>query len=152
MHAFVLPDEVDGLRAAEPPNQEFSFLPVEDNLLTVHDGPAAHVDPAFHERPVRVWGGSRPSTLGQVRHLGQRVLFLGDRMVGFWEYDPDTRGIVCATFEPLARVEGKALARESAGLADFINEQLGHARSFSLDTDQAVRERAAALRALIRDP
>lgn len=145
--AFVLPDELEDLRAAEA-SPGFSFLPVEDNLLTVHDGPAVHVDPAFHDRPVDSWGSSRPTTLGQARHIGQRALFRGDRMIGLWEYDPDAGEVVCATFELLSRAESKALAREGAALAHFISQELGHARSFSLDTDAAVRDRAARLRAL----
>ena len=38
--------------------------------------------------------------------------------------------------------------KAAAELARFIRDELGHARSFSLDTDDAVRARAKAVRSM----
>lgn len=144
--AWVLAGDRESLAAAAPPPGSYSFLPFEDNLLTVHGGPGVLVDPAHHGREVPRWGGSRPTTLGEARHIGYRPLLAGEKMVGFWEYDPDAGEVVTATFEPLARGEEKTLGEARERLAARVRDDLGHARSFSLDTDDAVRGRAAQLR------
>lgn len=144
--AWVLAGDRESLAATAPPPGSYSFLPFEDNLLTVHGGPSALVDPAHHGLEVPRWGGSRPTTLGEARHIGYRPLIAGEKVVGFWEYDPDAGEVVTATFEPLARGEQKALGEARERVAARVRDDLGHARSFSLDTDDALRRRAAQLR------
>ncbi|RMH16970.1 MAG: hypothetical protein D6696_16935 [Acidobacteria bacterium] len=78
----------------------------------------------------------------------RRALLWGERLIGFWEYDLDREEIVTATFEPLPAALRPALDEERRRLAAFIRDQLGNAQSFSLDTDDAVRRRAAELRAM----
>lgn len=146
--AWVLEDDRQALAAASTAPPAFAFLPFEDNFVTVHGGPGVLVNPAFHDRPVKQWGGSGgPTTLGEARHIGNRPLLLGERLVGFWEYDPDAGEVVAATFESLSRGRELTLRTHGERLAAFVHGQLGHARSFSLDTDDAVRQRAAELRA-----
>ena len=86
---------------------------------------------------------------GAAKHLAYRALLVGDRLAGFWEYDPGTREIVTAPLDrvtPAARRAIDKAARDVEGLID----ELGHARSFSLDTDAALKERASKLRALAK--
>lgn len=147
--AWVLERDVDALSEVRLPEPaRFGFLPFEDNLVTVHGGPAAHVDPAHHGRPVPAWGGTRrPQTLGEANHVGHRSLLLGDRIAGFWEYDPRAGEVVCRAFDPVPRGLGKALKEQAAGVAGFLRDDVGHGRSFSLDTDDALHTRAQDLRA-----
>jgi hypothetical protein len=144
--AWVLDDDLDALVEGAPAPASFSFLSFEDNLLTVHGGPGVLADAAHHLRPVPAWGSSRPTTLREARHLHVRTLLLGDELIGLWEYDPDADEVVTATFEPLSAELGEALDADRHRLAAFFRDQLGHARSFSLDTDDKVRERAALVR------
>jgi hypothetical protein len=147
--AWVLDSDVDALAAAWPAAAaHFSFLSVGDNLVVVHGGPALFVDPAYHDRPVQTWGGrERVARLAEARHLGHRMLLLGDRIVGFWEYDPASAEVMCHTFEPLPNDLGKRLIDESEAVAAFLTHDVGHGRSFSLDTDEALHQRAQSLRA-----
>ena len=144
----LLETDLEELQHAATPAPRFAFLPFEDALITAHGGPAPFVDPRYHDRPVDSWGGSRPTTIARSRHVGQRPLMCGDEMIGFWEYDRDAETIVCGAFRPLSSSEKRSLREASESLFAFIRDQLGHARSFSLDTDDAVRGRVQILRAM----
>ena len=52
-----------------------------------------------------------------------------------------------ALFEKLQAAQAKELAALADETAAFLKDQIGHAKSFSLDTDDEVRKRAKALRA-----
>lgn len=146
--AFLLEDDRPGVTGEAPPERGFSFLPFEDNLLTVYGGPGALTDAAHHGHPVKAWGSSKPTTLGDARHVAERPLLWGHRLVGFWEYDPDADEVVTGTLEKLPGVALKKLAREREKLTAFLRDQLGHAKSFSLDTEEKVRARASVVRSL----
>lgn len=146
--AFLLEDDLPGFTGDAPPERGFSFLSFEDNLLTVYGGPGVFAGEAHHGHPVKAWGSSKPATLGEARHVAERPLFWGHRLVGFWEYDPDAAEVVAGTLEKLPGAARKGLAEEREGLTAFIRDELGHARSFSLDTDEKVRARAFAVRSL----
>lgn len=152
--AWVMEDDVDVLAAARGPAPEelrFTFLPVGDNLGVVHGGPGMFVDQTHHELPVQTWGGDGAAMpLREARYLGHRFLLLGDRIAGFWEYDPESAEVVCHTFEPVPDALAPRLDEERAAVAAFVQNELGHGRSFSLDTDEAMHERAQQLRALSR--
>jgi hypothetical protein len=64
------------------------------------------------------------------------------RLVGLWEYDPETEKIVWSSFG----VEDKAIDNAVAETEKYIREQLGDARSFSLDSPKSRAPRIAALR------
>ena len=146
--AWVLEDDRDALACAEPPEPSFSFLAFEDNLMTVHGGPAVFTDPAHHGFPVEAWGSSKPTTIGRARHLSSRPFLAGDRVAGFWEWDIDAGEVVVGTFDSPTAAGWKTLRAECERLGAFIRDELGHARSFSLDTDENVRRRAAAIRGM----
>jgi len=147
--ALVFEDDLPALRAAVPGAASVSFLAFEDGYLAWRGGPALLVDPRHHGRPVAVWGqtsGKRGATLGEARHLAGRSLLVGEHLAGLWEYDPDAGAIVWATFDPLPGARRAAVEAAADDAGRFIRDDLGHARSFSLDTDDEVRARAAAIR------
>ena len=142
--AWIPETDVDALKAVETSSTAASFLPFEDNLMVVYGGPGRFAHPSRHDHTVRSWGRTKPTPLGTAKHLADRPLVLGHELAGFWEYDAENHEVVVGTFEKDA-AQGLEEARQQ--LADFFRDDLGHARSFSLDSDDAVRERAAALRA-----
>jgi hypothetical protein len=146
--AFVLEDDLPALRAAAPASKTLSFLAFEDNFIVLHGGPRAFVDPRHHGRPIPVWGSTKATTLGQATHMSMRALADGDRVAGLWEYDPDAGRVVFGTFEPLPAARRKAAESQAEELGRFLREELGHARSFALDTETALRERARLVKAL----
>ena len=105
-------------------------------------------DPAHHARKVPVWGQTKGTTLGDAKHISMRTVFDGDRLVGFWEWDPDAGAIVFSTFAPLPAARRKLVEAAARELGSLLRDDLGHAKSFSLDTALAIKERAAIVKAL----
>lgn len=150
--ACVLQDDLEALLHSPPSEPSYALLPFEDNYITYHGGPAPLVDPKFHSRPILPWGTNRPMTLKDARHISMRALLHGDRLAGFWEYDAETGGVVFGVFDGHGAGGRDAIADQAAGLGAFLRDDVGHARSFSLDTMEAVRERAALVRGMARCP
>jgi hypothetical protein len=144
--AFVLEQDLEELKEKAPAATSVSMLSFEDNYLTFHGGPGLLTDPKHHGRKVARWGNSKGTTLGDVHHISARTLFDGDRLVGFWEYDPSEEAVVFNTFEPLPPKRKRAVQELAESVTTFLKEDVGHARSFSLDTMEAVQERATLVK------
>jgi hypothetical protein len=86
--------------------------------------------------------------LGDARHMFMRGLFEGDRLVGLWEFDPEAEAVVFGTFDTLAPKRRKQVQALAEDVGTFLREELGHARAFVIDTDEAIRGRAALVKAL----
>lgn len=72
---------------------------------------------------------------------GHRIFDRG-RWVGLWEYDTESETIAWLSFIPKNRELEQAVARTE----EFVREQLGDARSFSLDSPRSRAPRIQALR------
>lgn len=140
-----LPVAAERLDAAR---RAIAFLPFEDNLIALHGGSAVLVDEAHHDVPVPVWGRGRGTTVGEARHMSFRSLVVDGRIAGFWEYDPEDEAVVFACFEPPDPSTRECLEEKATDVAAFLRDDVGHGRSFSLDTDEALSERATAIRAM----
>jgi hypothetical protein len=66
------------------------------------------------------------------------------RLMGRWEFDTDTGTIAWASFVP----RDKALEKAVREMETFVREDLGDARSFSLDSPTSRAPRIEALRAM----
>jgi hypothetical protein len=80
---------------------------------------------------------------GALKDLPSHAIFDRGRLIGLWEYDPESGSIAWMTF-------GKATPaiRDCVkGTENYVREQLGDARSFSLDSPKSRLPRIAALRA-----
>ncbi len=136
------------LLAASGTERVIAFLPFEDNVVALRAGPAFMVDEEFHGLKVPTWGGKGPTTLGQAKHIAFRTLIAGGGAAGFWEFDPSSGKIVTALFRKPSPADRERIASEAADLERFFREETGHARSFSLDTDADLADRAKAIRAM----
>ena len=143
--AFLLWEEPRS--AGEAAADAVAFLPFDDNLTALHDGPAILVDEAHHDLEVPQWGG-KDTTLGASRHMAFRSFVADGKIAGFWEYDPDAKTVLTGWFAKPKPAARKAVAEGAASLAAFNAGELGHARSFSLDTDDELRERIGRMRQL----
>ncbi|HTM19122.1 MAG TPA: crosslink repair DNA glycosylase YcaQ family protein, partial [Kofleriaceae bacterium] len=101
--------------AAAPP--AIALLGVEDNFLGAHGGPGLLTDPAHHGEKVASWGSSKPTTLGAARHLANRPILLGDRLVGFWELDPRRGQLATGLLASLSKPQRAQLDERAADLA-----------------------------------
>ena len=123
-----------------------ALLPFEDNLVALHGGPALAVDPRHHGIEVPPWGRGKGATLGDVKHSSLRTVVAGNEIVGFWEFDPDEQEVVYGCFQRLSLDLRVLLDATAAGASRFLAEEIGHGHSFSLDTDDSLRKRAAIVR------
>jgi hypothetical protein len=84
-----------------------------------------------------------PLTLGGVQDLVNHAIIDRGRLTGLWEYDPGDGRIVWSSFVPKTPALEAAVARTEA----YVRDQLGDARSFSLDSPESRQPRIKALRA-----
>jgi hypothetical protein len=78
---------------------------------------------------------------GTLADLPHHAIVDRGRVIGLWDYDVDAGTVVWATFEPPTEAVRVAVAETEA----FVREQLGDARSFSLDSPASRRGRLDAL-------
>lgn len=131
--------DVAELRKAAPRATSVSMLAFEDGYLVHHGGPAHMVDPKHHKKDIEVWGSTKGSTFGDARHIQIRTVLDGDRVAGSGSF---------ATFDPLPPKRRSAVRKLADELAAFIKDELGHARSFNLDTTEEIRRRASVVRGM----
>ena len=86
--------------------------------------------------------GDRIKRLGAVKDLESNAILDRGRVVGLWEFDPEVGAIAWASFVKADAALKEAVARTES----YIREQLGDARSFSLDSPKSRAPRIAALR------
>ncbi len=92
------------------------------------------------EREVMDESGRKP--MGGLADLPSHGIFDRGRLVGLWEYDPETSSLAWSSFAKPDKVMKEAVARMEA----FVRDQLGDARSFSLDSAKSRAPRVEALR------
>ncbi|TMQ70113.1 MAG: hypothetical protein E6K80_09565, partial [Candidatus Eisenbacteria bacterium] len=88
-----------------------------------------------------VFGGKSLVSLGGLSDLPSHAILDRGRLVGLWEYDPETSSIAWTSW-----VRDPALKEVVAATEAFVRDQLGDARSFSLDSPKSRAPRIAALR------
>jgi hypothetical protein len=77
-----------------------------------------------------------------------RTIIVGGVLAGLWEVDLAKGRVVTAPFRPLAEKTRAIVDAKAEALAAFFADEIGHARSFNLDTDEGVRERALRVQKL----
>lgn len=132
-------EDLDALRDTRAPDEpRFALVGSLDNICHLRREVASLIDEADGASPL--WGeqGPHSTSLHDMPHHG--ILDRG-RLIGFWDYDGQGQ-IVWATFA--APPDG--LAQEIARTESFVRDQLGDARSFSLDSPEKRGPRLARLR------
>lgn len=140
--AFVPADEVDELASRRAVEGGVRLLSFADNYLSLRANAGALADAAHGDRFANSWGrGQKP--LAASAYLHSRAVLEGDRLAGSWEWDPDAGAVVAVGFDALAGGRAAAWAAEAAGLTAFLRDEVGHARSTSIDSEGSQRERLA---------
>ncbi len=147
---FVRDDVEHLLRMGPALSSAVAFLPFEDNLVHLYSGPAHLVDDEFLDLEAPRWGTSKskplpPTTLRQMPHLALRPLIVDGRLGGFWEYDPDAEVALPRCFHAPSRASQILLEEQSELVSALLRSEIGHGRSFSLDTDDELRHRLKLL-------
>ena len=98
------------------------------------------LDPKDLERKVFTDKDAKP--LGVLADLPSHAILDRGRIVGLWEYDTASESIAWVAFVK----KDKALQDAVARTEQYVREQLGDARSFSLDSPKSRAPKIAALR------
>ena len=148
--AFVRARDEAALRAAVPAPDAVALTSFEDNYLVFHGGPGIVTAPEHHAIQLRSWGVDRPQRIADATHIASRTVVVGGLVRALWEVDEANRRGVWAPLSPKAVTPAHAKVIDAlvADAARFLLDELGHAKSFTLDTAEAVAARAAAITAM----
>jgi hypothetical protein len=144
---LLLPDDVKAFRACKPSSEpQYALVSSLDAIAATRRDASTLVDEkdqsAVHKLPIE----ERP-TGGFLIDLPSHAILDRGRLIGFWEYDGEAHEIVWITFGTGVK-KTKALETAVDETAAFVRDQLGDARSFSLDSPKSRAPKIATMRRL----
>jgi hypothetical protein len=127
--------ELDALRAFKAPKEPAFALVSSLDAIAAHRRTLGDLV-SQEDTGRKVFAGGNGLT-----DLASHAILLHGRIVGLWEYDPEREKIVWASFVGKSRALEAAVARTEA----FVRDELGDARSFSLDSPKSRAPRIQAI-------
>lgn len=138
---LMLPGDRQKLEKFQPSKDpQYVLVAVTDAILLLRRSLSTMLDPKDLARPVFVEKDIKP--IGTLADLPSNAILDRGRVVGLWEYDTSTESIAWSAFIK----KGWALEQAVARTEEYVRDQLGDARSFSLDSPKSRAPRVAALR------
>jgi len=129
------------LEAFRPPKDpKYMLVANLDSLFLLRRDLKSLLDAKDLDR--RITGEKGQCGLGELMDLPSPAIVDRGRVVGLWEYDPETESIAWAAFVKKDRALQDAVARTE----EYARAQLGDVRAFSLDSPKSRAPRIAALR------
>jgi len=116
-----------------PKTAQYALVSSVDAIVLLRRDAAGLVDPKDR---------ARATLSGGLKDLESHAILDRGRIVGQWEFDPVSESIAWAAFG----ARDKAMAAAVAQTERYVKEQLGDARSFSLDSPKSRVPRIQALR------
>ena len=139
---LLLPGDVEAFHAFQAPAEpRYALVSSLDAISAARRNVETLVDEEDRGRMVPTESGERP--VGGISDLPAHAILDRGRLIGVWEYDADAGSIAWATFGGRADA---ALERAVAETEAYVRDQLGDARSFSLDSPASRRPRIEAIR------
>ena len=140
---LLLPDDVKAFKAFKAPSKpRYALVSSLDPISATRRNVDSLCDAKDLARTVQL--EKKVGTLGGLADLPHHAILDRGRLIGFWEYDVGKAHVVWATFG----VKDKALDAEVEKTQAYVREQLGDARSFSLDSPKSRAPKIEALRKL----
>jgi hypothetical protein len=139
---LLLSEDAAALASFEAPGEpQYSLVSSLDPITASRREMQSLIDDKDRERTVMVDASSRP--VGGLADLPSHAILDRGQIIGLWEFDANAGKIVWATF---GRRKDKALAAAVEETEVFVRDQLGDARSFSLDSPKSRAARLDSLR------
>ncbi len=145
--AWVPEDQIDELSRLPifGDRGEVILLPFRDNYLYFRRGIGALVDGADLSARVIDWMG-RPAALGELDSLHHNAIVWNGRLIGYWEYDPETCDIVWRSCGRLDRKTQRDIVEKITDMQSFIRSQLNDVAFYAFDRGANRRRRIDSLR------
>jgi hypothetical protein len=138
---LMLPGDRAKLDAFKPPKDpHYALTSGIDSIVLLRRDLKSLLDPKDLDRPVFSEKGVK--TLGALADLPSHAILDRGRIVGLWEYDPATDSVAWVSFVKKDRALEESVKRTE----EYVREQLGDARSFSLDSPKSRAPKITALR------
>ncbi len=116
------------------------FLTCLDNLILLTRNLALHIDEADRPLIAQIEGKELPK--GSLFDLDNHPIFDRGRLVGLWAFDEPNQELVYTAWAG----DIDLIAQRAADTETYIKEQLGDARSFSMDSTKSRQPRINLLR------
>jgi len=140
---LMFPEDREALLSFKPPKEpRYSLVSSLDALVLLRRDHRSLLDEKDAARKVMADKAMEP--LGGLSDLPSHAILDRGRLVGLWEYDPETQSIAWAAFGE----KDQALVAAVERTEHFVRDELGDARSFSLDSPKSRAPRIDALRKL----
>lgn len=143
---------IESFKAGSQP--QYALISSIDSLVLLRRSLASHVDPSDSNREAFAERGLR--RVGDLQDLPSNGIFDRGLLIGLWEYDPTEQKIVAQIWHESADSLSRGLvSRDKAPAAlrakidemeAYVRDQLGDARSFSLDSPESRKPLLAALK------
>lgn len=138
---MLLPEDLDAFRAFQfPIEPTYRFVSSIDGISLLRRGTKTLLAESDVAHPVSTSKGL--TSVGSLADLPSNAILDRGRLIGLWEYDPSTEELIWTTFVP----RSDALTAAALEMETYIRDQLGDARSFSLDSPKSRAPLLAALR------
>lgn len=139
---LLLPDDVAAFkRFKAPARPQYALVGSLDSISATRRDVRTLAEEGDLARQVMAGNKARP--LGGISDLPSHAILDRGRLIGLWEFDPEAQRIVWATFG----IAADAALREAVRRTErFVRDDLGDARSFSLDSPKSRQPRLVALR------
>jgi hypothetical protein len=141
---LLLPDDTiafGAFKASAKP--QYALVSSLDAIASTRRDVTTLVDDADREKFAKLSFGVKSGA--QLMELAAHAILDRGRLIGYWEFDTSVQKIVWMLF---AGKQDKALRDVIAETESYVREQLGDARSFSLDSPKSREPKLAAIRAL----
>jgi hypothetical protein len=140
---LLFPDDLDALRAFRAPAEpRYALVGSLDALFLLRRDVRSLLDPADVAR-YEATAPDHARAGASLSDLSSHAIVDRGRLVGLWEFDPEAGEIAWTSFVP----RDEALRAAVAETERAVRDQLGDARTFSLDSPKSRAPRLAALRA-----
>ena len=137
----LLPEDSEAFHAFRAPAKpRYALVSSLDALLLLRRDLPSHLDVQDVERQLQ--GERGLLTIGALAELPYHAILDRGRLVGLWDFDPATSSIAWMTFG----ATDAALRHAVGEMETFVRDELGDARSFSLDSPASRSPRIAWLR------
>ena len=138
---FFTPKDLDAFDSFKiPKNPQYSLVSRIDSISLLRRDHKSLLDPSDRSRE---FFGEKGSEAGEsLMELPNHIVLDRGRIIGIWEYDAEAQEIVWVSFIK----KNKDLQAAVAQTEKYVREQLGDARSFSLDSPKSRAPKIVAMR------